>query len=84
MGCGVTSHGVMLVNMVPFFSGGDIFNLNLKNNGTMRGEPWPLFLAKIGFRIQWWWSEVLEMPGSALILTFLVCVFGFWYTILKS
>ena len=67
-GCGVTSRGYM----IPFFSGGDIFNLNLKNNGTMRGEPWPLILVKIGFGIQWWWSEVLEMPGSALISTFLV------------
>ena len=47
-GCGVTSRGYIL----PFFSGGDIFNLNLKNNGTMRGEPWPLFLVKIGFGIQ--------------------------------
>ena len=29
-----------------------------------------LVWAKIGFGIQWWWSQVLKVPGSALILAF--------------
>ena len=35
-----------------------------------RGEPWTFFWAKIQFRIQWSWSQVLKVPGTALILGF--------------
>ena len=41
----------------------------------LRGEYSPrgtldLFWAKIGFRIQWSWSQVLKVPGTPLILGF--------------
>ena len=42
-----------------------------------RGEPWTLFWTKIGLGIQWSYSQVLKVPGSALIFRFLV--FGFWF-----
>ena len=42
-----------------------------------RGEPWTFFWAKIGFRIQWTWSQVLKVPGSGLIFGFLVFHFQF-------
>ena len=35
-----------------------------------------LVWAKIGLRIQWSYSQVLKVPGSALLFRFLV--FGFW------
>ena len=69
--------GCSIVTIVLFFSGtismpGRGYSLPRNTREVFQGGLSNPFPAKIGLRIQWWYSGCLKVPGTPLILRFLI------------